>query len=173
MPRGPDEKHPLVDWTCKQFTYFNRDIGENGELATIYFAKSPQGDILVNWLARNKSTGWFKGIFSEGSDGSLFAMFNCRGNEKDLKNHAHMRCGRILNLWSDVSKMYFSWIFFVASIILSLRLLYAIICRTSKKFGWPSQPPMVNTEAQIICIDGSRWCLCNRFGDRSWNQEAN
>ena len=107
MPRDPNCKQPRVGWTCKQFTYFNAGIPPHGEHAIIYFAKSPVGDILVNWIARNKSTGWFTGKYSEGSDGSLFAEFNCKGNEKDLKNHAHMRCDRMLSLWSDVSVMYF------------------------------------------------------------------
>ena len=52
--RGPDCKGPTVGWTCKQFTYYNRNIGDNGEHATIYFAKSPHGDILVNWYARGE-----------------------------------------------------------------------------------------------------------------------
>ena len=54
MRRGPDCKGSTVGWTCKQFTYYNRNIGDNGEDATIYFAKSPHGDILVNWYARGE-----------------------------------------------------------------------------------------------------------------------
>ena len=107
MPRGPDCKEPTAGWTCKQFTYYNHNIGDHGEKGTIYIAKSPRDDILVNWFARNKCTGWHKGMYSEGSDGSLFLKFHCLGNEQDPKNHAHMRCGRILCLRSDDSMMYF------------------------------------------------------------------
>ena len=40
MPRGPDCKGPTVGWTCKQFTDYNRNIGDNGEHATIYTLRS-------------------------------------------------------------------------------------------------------------------------------------
>ena len=74
MPRGPDCKGPTVGWTCKQFTYYNRNIGDNGEHATIYFAKSPHGEILVNWYARGGSmfelAHTHKRLFSEGLDTS-------------------------------------------------------------------------------------------------------
>ena len=89
----PDhDKQPGYKWRCKNFTYYNHAVNEEG---TIYFAKSPCCfTILVNFVAKGRlpqgctfrsSSGWHKGIFSEAKDGSFFCRFNCFGDEQDLK----------------------------------------------------------------------------------------
>ena len=109
-------KWPGCGWRCKVFTYVNHDVGED---AMIYFAKNPRTqEILVNFYAMGKKSGWHSGVLSEGDDKSMFLKFNCKGDEQDLKNPCSYVLGLMI-LWfisyeSFVTSnimMYFLWVF--------------------------------------------------------------